>query len=599
MSLHYKKDGSLDMRYSSSKAAVASGASYGGGSSSSYSRPSSSSSSYCAPSASSGLHYKRDGTLDMRYNSSKAAVAASSSSYNEPLHYKRDGTLDMRYSSSKAAAAELRTAAPTPPPVPLKKDGTPDMRYKSSREYVKQMEKLSIKGKPTTAPRYAGVPSDVPVTQTGAPDLRTTRGKQWVQDQAHNWHPADPLPAWVPCLKDGSPDMGKAVSRHFIGGAVALGATNRREDYYETKCQRDQLFEEMMRLQRMQDVEMVYEPKPLPATTDLARTFTQIVEDDTEAGIVLPSCDAVHIDFANDLQVDEGEPLGKGAFGTVYLAKWKGKAVAVKKLHTTQLTKKERKMFVRETLVLSLLGEHPNIVQLFGYTLSPASLVMEYVPNGSLSYLLHYCDDPAVEAKITDGRIKLNILLGIAHGMTQLHACNVTHGDLKPQNVLLTDDFHAKIADFGLATFRAKSASTTSSHLLSATTSSSSRDDDKDTDFEGIAGGTAAYMAPELLTGSALANENTDVYSFGVLMNELLHEEEPYQQNLRQFVGKGPFAAVLFAKEGNRPRLHGDKAPGTLKIIIERCWNATPSKRPTFAEVAKLLATCQVPHACE
>ncbi|KAE9110078.1 hypothetical protein PF005_g11751, partial [Phytophthora fragariae] len=59
-----------------------------------------------------------------------------------------------------------------------------------------------------------------------------------------------------------------------------------------------------------------------------------------------------------------------------------------------------------------------------------------------------------------------------------------------------------------------------------------------DVDFEGIAGGTAAYMAPELLSSSMIANEKTDVYSFGVLMNEVLHEEEPYQQNLRQFVGK-------------------------------------------------------------
>ncbi|EGZ20064.1 hypothetical protein PHYSODRAFT_496725 [Phytophthora sojae] len=291
----------------------------------------------------------------------------------------------------------------------------------------------------------------------------------------------------------------------------------------------------------------------------------------------MPKSSVTQLDFDNDLDIDQdAEPLGHGGFGTVYKGKWSAKDVAVKKLHAAKLTKKERKMFVRETLILGMLGDHPNIVQLYGYTLNPVSLVMEYVPKGSLSYLLHYCEDPRTEAKMTDGRVKLNILLAIAYGMAQLHECNVTHGDLKPQNVLVTDDFHAKIADFGLAT----------------------SDGDDDVDYEGITGGTAAYMAPELLSSSVIANEKTDVYSFGVLMNEVLHEEEPYQQNLRQFVGKGPFAAVLFAKEGNRPQIRDKKVTPALKRIIQRCWSQRAGDRPTFAEVARLLSKCSVPHAC-
>ncbi|GMF42882.1 unnamed protein product [Phytophthora fragariaefolia] len=128
---------------------------------------------------------------------------------------------------------------------------------------------------------------------------------------------------------------------------------------------------------------------------------------------------------------------------------------------------------------------------------------MKYVPQDSLSYLMHYCEDPHVEAKVTDGRVKPNILLGIAYGMAQLHECNVTHGDLKPQNVLITDEYHAKIADFGLATFRAKTVSTTSSHMIS----SSDGDGGEDVDVEGIAGGTAAYMAPELLSNDAVKTQ--------------------------------------------------------------------------------------------
>ncbi|KAG3010878.1 hypothetical protein PC120_g14786 [Phytophthora cactorum] len=556
--LHYTKSGALDMRYNSSHAALASGYS---GSSASYSKPRSSSRS-----SASELHYTKSGALDMRYASSQAAVAQAPSSRpsNSNLHYTKSGALDMRYKSSQAVAQQLNkstTAAAVPPPAPSSsnlhytKSGALDMRYKSSREVVRRMEKMGLNSASNTTKtksrkaakpqrRLEGVPRDLPVTKSGTPDLRTTRAKEWIQSQAQHWHPADALPEWVPCLKDGSPDMTKAVSRHFIGRSPALLQQDKRDDYYENKLLRDRLFERLLQQQRQRPVELVSEPEPVRATAQLRDAFADIDEDTGDSSF-MPESNVTQLDFENDLAIDEdAELLGQGGFGCVYKGFWNKKNVAIKKLQAAKLAKKERKMFIS-----------------LRYTLNPVSLVMEYVPKGSLSYLLHYCDDAEVEAKMTDGRIKLNILLGVAYGMAQLHECNVTHGDLKPQNVLITDDFHTKIADFGLATFRAKAATSTSSHMLSA----SNDDGDEDVDFEGIAGGTAAYMAPELLSSTVIANEKTDVYSFGVLMNEVLHEEEPYQQNLRQFVGKGPFAAVLFAKEGNRPQIRDKKVTPELK----------------------------------
>jgi len=611
--LHYTKSGALDMRYSSSRAAVASG--YSGGSSyssSSYSTPSYSTPSYSS-SSSSGLHYTKSGALDMRYSSSKAAVAnSSSSSYSASrtngssstassgLHFTKSGALDMRYKSSREALSTASTGSSNGD-LHYTKSGALDMRYKSSREVVQKMGGLALnsnKGKAgakasKTQPRQQGVPSNVPVTKAGAPDLRTTKAKQWVQSQAQHWHPAEALPAWVPCLKDGSPDMTKAIARHFIGDSPALLQQDKRDDYYESKRLRDRLFDRLMEQQREMPVAMVFAPEPVQATAELRQAFSNV--DDDAGDTFMPQSSVAQLDFDNDIEIDEdGELLGQGGFGAVYKGTWSDKQVAVKKLHAAKLTKKERKMFIRETLILGMLGNHPNIVKLYGYTLHPVSLVMEYVSKGSLSYLLHYCEDAQVEAKMTDGRVKLNILLGIAYGMAQLHECSVTHGDLKPQNVLITDDFQAKIADFGLATFRAKAASTTSSHMLSA----SAGDGDEDVDFEGIAGGTAAYMAPELLNTSTTASEKTDVYSFGVLMNEVLHEEEPYQQNLRQFVGKGPFAAVLFAKDGNRPQIRDKKVTPESRKLIERCWSQRAGDRPKFSEIASLLRQTTVPHAC-
>ena len=111
MSHHYKKDGTLDMRYSSSKAAISSGFYSGVGSSFS---GFCGSNSYSSGSSSRGLHYKKDGTPDMRYSSSKAAVASeygsTSTGKGSDLHYKKDGSLDMRYKSSREAESRLNSA---------------------------------------------------------------------------------------------------------------------------------------------------------------------------------------------------------------------------------------------------------------------------------------------------------------------------------------------------------------------------------------------------------------------------------------------------------------------------------------------------------
>jgi 16S rRNA C1402 N4-methylase RsmH len=137
--LHYKKDGTLDMRYTSSREAsgqeaVASGfSSYPSGEEVSSNDLGSGYSSYGEE-----LHYKKDGTLDMRYTSSREASgypssSASSSTSSDPLHYKQDGSLDMRYSSSKAADATAEFNTSTGDDLHFKKDGSLDMRFNSSK----------------------------------------------------------------------------------------------------------------------------------------------------------------------------------------------------------------------------------------------------------------------------------------------------------------------------------------------------------------------------------------------------------------------------------------------------------------------------------
>ena len=156
--------------------------------------------------------------------------------------------------------------------------------------------------------------------------------------------------------------------------------------------------------------------------------------------------------------------------------------------------------------------------------MSALGLVLEFVQLGSLNDLLHYNEEPEIEAKITDGRIKKALLVGISRGMLVLHQNGIVHGDLKPHNILVTNDFIAKITDFGLASLRVKTTSTIASNTL------------LDNDM-GI-GGTAAYMAVELLDSVSPPEFNSDVYSFGILMNELIAEEEPYCDKQQCLIGK-------------------------------------------------------------
>jgi serine/threonine protein kinase len=91
-------------------------------------------------------------------------------------------------------------------------------------------------------------------------------------------------------------------------------------------------------------------------------------------------------------------------------------------------------------------------------------------------------------------------------------------------------------------------------------------------------------MDPQLLTSSNPAEYSSDIYSFGIMLNEIIQEEEPYADQFRNFLGRGPFAAVNYAKLGNRPRISTTTST-LLKNIIEKCWNRHPQIRPTFEQI--------------
>ncbi|KAM2067460.1 hypothetical protein ACFX1T_043794 [Malus domestica] len=188
--------------------------------------------------------------------------------------------------------------------------------------------------------------------------------------------------------------------------------------------------------------------------------------------------------------------IGSGGFGAVYKAVLPDKTVvAVKKI--MNLGVQGKKDFCTEIAIIGNI-HHANLVKLKGFCAQGRQrlLVYEYMNRGSLDRSL-FGTGPVLE-----WQERLDIALGTARGLAYLHSgCEqkIIHCDVKPENILLHDQFQAKISDFGL------------SKLLTPEQSS----------LFTTMRGTRGYLAPEWLTNSAIS-EKTDVYSFGMVLLELV-----------------------------------------------------------------------------
>ncbi|XP_062097281.1 G-type lectin S-receptor-like serine/threonine-protein kinase At5g35370 [Humulus lupulus] len=188
--------------------------------------------------------------------------------------------------------------------------------------------------------------------------------------------------------------------------------------------------------------------------------------------------------------------IGSGGFGSVYKGTLLDKTVvAVKKI--TNLGIQGKKEFCTEIAVIGNI-HHANLVKLKGFCAQGRLrlLVYEYMNRGSLDRTL-FGSGPVIE-----WQERVDIALGTARGLAYLHSgCEqkIIHCDIKPENILLHDQFRVKISDFGL------------SKLLSP---------DQSSLFTTMRG-TRGYLAPEWLTNAAIS-EKTDVYSFGMVVLELI-----------------------------------------------------------------------------
>ncbi|XP_076934799.1 uncharacterized protein LOC143601214 [Bidens hawaiensis] len=276
--------------------------------------------------------------------------------------------------------------------------------------------------------------------------------------------------------------------------------------------------------------------------------------------------------------LNESNVIGMGATGVVYKAEIRRSNIvmAVKKLWSTKADIESGSStgdFVGEVNVLGKL-RHRNIVRLLGfvYNNTDAMIVYKYMTNGSLGEALH-----GRGRMLVDWVLRYNIAVGVAHGLAYLHHdCYppVIHRDVKPNNILLDENFEAQIADFGLARMMVKKNETVS-----------------------MVAGSYGYIAPEY--GYTLkVDEKSDVYSYGVVLMELITGKRPTEPEfgdsvnivewVRQKIKENkPLTQVIDQNVGNCKHVEEEMIL-VLRIAL-LCTAKLPKDRPSMRDVISML----------
>ncbi|KAJ4978037.1 hypothetical protein NE237_008817 [Protea cynaroides] len=271
------------------------------------------------------------------------------------------------------------------------------------------------------------------------------------------------------------------------------------------------------------------------------------------------------------------EKLGAGGFGTVYKGILANRmVVAVKQLEGIEQGEKQFRM---EVATISST-HHLNLVRLIGFCSEGRHrlLVYEFMKNGSLDSFLFASEDPS--GKLLDWEARFNIALGTARGITYLHEeCRdcIVHCDIKPENILLDDNYNTKVSDFGLA------------KLVNP----------KDHSYRTLTSvrGTRGYLAPEWLANLPITSKS-DVYSYGMVLLEIVSGRRNFE--VSEDTGWKKF--FLWAYEefdrGNMEKIvdkrlakHGMDMEQVIRAIQVSFWciQEQPSQRPVMGKVVQML----------
>ncbi|XP_015160759.1 serine/threonine-protein kinase STY17-like isoform X3 [Solanum tuberosum] len=269
------------------------------------------------------------------------------------------------------------------------------------------------------------------------------------------------------------------------------------------------------------------------------------------------NCVKIPTDGTDDWEIDLRllkleNRVASGSSGDLYKGTYCCQEVAIKVLKPEQLNMDILKEFSQEVFIMRKI-RHKNVVQFIGACRQPPNLciVTEFMSRGSIYNFLHK----------QKGAFKLPTLLKVAadvsKGMNYLHQNNIIHRDLKTANLLMDEHGAVKVGDFGVARVQAQTG------VMTAET------------------GTYRWMAPEVIEHRPY-DHKADVFSFGIVLWELLSGEIPYA-HLTPLQ-----AAIGVVQQDLRPRIPEHAHPKLVELV-EKCWQQDPTQRPDFSEILDIL----------
>ncbi|KAL3651414.1 hypothetical protein CASFOL_004416 [Castilleja foliolosa] len=272
--------------------------------------------------------------------------------------------------------------------------------------------------------------------------------------------------------------------------------------------------------------------------------------------------------------------IGEGGYGVVYRGLLvNGTHVAVKKL-LNNLGQAEKEFRVEVEAIGHV--RHKNLVRLLGYCIEGTHrmLVYEYVNNGNLEQWLH---GAMRHHGFLTWEARIKVLLGTAKALAYLHEAiepKVVHRDIKSSNILIDEEFNAKVSDFGLAKLLGAGKTHITTRVM----------------------GTFGYVAPEY-ANTGLLNEKSDIYSFGVLLLEAITGRDPVDYGrpapeinlvdwLKMMVGSRRSEEVVDPNIDTRPSTRDLKR--ALYTAL-RCVDPDSDKRPRMTQVVRMLESEEYP----
>ncbi|XP_044964770.1 probable serine/threonine-protein kinase At1g01540 [Hordeum vulgare subsp. vulgare] len=286
------------------------------------------------------------------------------------------------------------------------------------------------------------------------------------------------------------------------------------------------------------------------------------------------------LEAATEMFADENV-IGEGGYGIVYHGVLEdGTQVGVKNLLNNR--GQAEKEFKVEVEAIGRV-RHKNLVRLLGYCAegNQRMLVYEYVDNGNLEQWLH--GDVGPVSPLT-WEHRMRIILGTAKGLMYLHEGlepKVVHRDVKASNILLDKHWNAKLSDFGLAKLLGPERSYVTTRVM----------------------GTFGYVAPEY-AGTGMLNETSDVYSFGILIMEIISGRVPVDYNrppgevhlvdwLKTMVSTRNSEGVVDPKMHQKP---ASRAVKKALLVALRCVDPDASKRPKIGHIIHMLEVDDFPY---